>query len=326
MKHIFLITLLLLCLSQAGIARENGEIFSAEPAPRTVILYGFTRPRATMTVVSEVSGKCLEVLADMGEKIGPDGLLARIDPTFIRLELEENKISREQAASRIAYLQKELKRFELLFSRHSTAESQVDKLSQELNQAELKLKSLENNHKILAERLERHAVRCPPGWQVIKRFIEPGEWLNVGQPLAELGDFQTLIVPFALSSPEYKALRQQENISLLTTEGKNLRAEIYRVSPDFEPKSRKINLDLVIADKLADSRGGIKLELRLDIAEKNVFAVPAQAVIRRYGENLLQRESGETVAVVIHGSLGKKLRVGSALIRPGDHFILNPLP
>lgn len=310
----------------ATAATESRDVFAVKPTPRTVRFYGFTKPRATMTVVSEVSGKCLEVMADIGEKIDHDGLFARIDPTFIELELEQNRISREQIKNRIAFLEKELKRFELLFSRHSTAESQLDKLTQELDQAHFNLKLLQNQQKVLKERLDRHLVIAPPGWQVIKRLVEPGEWLSVGEPLAELGDFQTLVVPFALAAEEYGALKQLQTILLLDAGEQQVKAGIYRVSPDFDPRSRKINLQLVLIDDLADRRGGIRLELKLDIPEKDVFAVPASAVIRRYGENLLQRESGETVPVVIHGSSDKELRVSSPLIQSGDYFSLKPSP
>jgi RND family efflux transporter MFP subunit len=325
-KYIFIITVLAFLVPAPSPAGEGRDIFVVNPAPRTVRLYGFTKARAFMTVVSEVSGKCLEIRADVGDKIAADGLFAQIDPTFIKLELEQNRISREQTKSRIAYLKKELKRFELLFSRHSTAESQLDKLTQELDQARYNLKLSENQQKVLAERLERHLIHTPPGWQVIKRLVEPGEWLNIGQPLAELGDFQTLVVPFALSPAEYTALGRLHSISLLPVEKQQVKAEIYRVSPDFDPQSRKINLQLILIDKLPDNRGGIRLELKLDIPEKGVFTVPASAVIRRYGENLLQKESGEMIPVVIHSSSEQKLRVASPLIQPGDHFFLNPSP
>ncbi len=326
MKQIFIIIILALFLPISASAAEDGSVFVVKSAPRTVRLYGFTNPDATMTVVSEVSGKCLEIMADVGDRIARDGLFARIDPTFIQLELEHNRISREQMKNRINYLEKELKRFELLFSRHSTAESQLDKLNQEFDQARFNLKLLENQKKVLTERLDRYLIHVPPGWQVIKRMMEPGEWLNVGQPLARLGNFQSLVVPFALAPDEYRALQQQQTIYLLQEDSQPLKAAIYQVSPDFDPQTRKINLQLVLLDKPGDSRGGIRLELRLDVPEKGVFAVPGSAVIKRYGENLLQKKDGEMIPVVIHNSAGRELRVASPLIKPGDHFLLNPSP
>ncbi len=327
MKNIIFIMILLAFIRPGStMAEVNGEIFTIKPGTRTVRLYGFTKARAVMSVVSEVAGKCLEVRADVGERIGPNGLFARVDPTFIELELDQNRISREQTESRIAWLEKEVKRFELLFSRQSTSEAQLDKLTQEFDQACFGLKSLQNQEKVLEERARRHLVRTPPGWQVIKRLVEPGEWLSPGQALAELGDFQTLVVSLALAFDEYEALSRERSLSLSLGENQAVKAEIYRISPDFDPQSRKINLELLIVDQLPDPRGGIRLELRLNVPEKGVFEVPAQAVIRRYGENLLQRETGEKVPVVIHDGTVNELRVGSPLIQPGDHFLRNPVP
>lgn len=90
------------------------ETFELRPYYPTTTLNGMTHPLKEMTSTSEVNGKCKTIYADKGEMIPTSGALAELDTTFIRLELEANKIARVQAQRKLDQEKKTLARYTVL--------------------------------------------------------------------------------------------------------------------------------------------------------------------------------------------------------------------
>ena len=303
----------------------GGEtLFKAGPAVHLVTLTGFTRARATMEVASEVAGRCLSVSAEVGQPIGPDGVFARLDDVFVRLDGDANLVEQRRLKSRVDYLEKEVRRRVVLVRRKSEPQSKLDALEQDLDQARQQVKALEVKARVLAERRQRFTIMAPPGWVVTERALEPGEWVAEGALLARLGDYTTLVVPLALAPDEYRALLEMPKPVMLAApaENKKVGGSIFRVSPAFDPKTRKLNLELAVKNGLKEMRGGIRLELSLPVRDPSgAVLVPPEAVVERYQEHWLTKADGRQVKVVRLGPGPKGMvRVGGPEVKAGMMF------
>ncbi|MCB2188148.1 MAG: efflux RND transporter periplasmic adaptor subunit [Deltaproteobacteria bacterium] len=315
----------------AWAAAEPGQII-AQPSRHEVVITGFTRPRAVLTVVSEVAGRCQKVLADVGQAIGPDGVFARLDGTFTRLELKASRVEEGRLASQVAYLQKEVDRHASLVRSKSAPQSSLDKLTDQLTQARLGLEAQKTQSEILAERLARFTITAPAGWLVTQRQVEPGQWVGQGKALAQVGDFATLYVPLALNQEEYQAFRHRLDQGhgqvplTLPERGATAPAGLARVAPDFDPTTRKINLDLALSEAPGGNRGGIRAELRLELADPTgAVLVPEKALVRRYQESWLTHPDGKQVRVMVLGpGPGGLTRVQAPGLAPGQPFLVQP--
>jgi multidrug efflux pump subunit AcrA (membrane-fusion protein) len=327
-------TLALLFLSSPPVAAEKqndkhepGLYFVAQPATRQVILTGYTRARRIVDIVSEEAGRCLEVQADIGDVIGKDGIFAFLDNTFINLAINKNQVEQKRLEKTIAFNTKEVRRYEKLVSRDTAAQSKLDELQNRLDQSEFQRQALGVEEANLKERKKRHVIRISSGWEIIERDIEPGEWVSVGKHLGKAGDYRTLLVPFSLSPEEYNALRKLEAGPTLYFPdegdiGMALQAKLERVSPAFDPTTRKISVDLAIMQGLSRMRGGLRAELTLEIPDPSgAVLVPTSEVSERYEEFWLTRENGQQVRVVLldHGP-DNTSRVRSPEVSPGDKF------
>jgi RND family efflux transporter MFP subunit len=332
------ISLALVLLLFAASPAFAAETFTARPSERTVTLSGFTRARATMELVSENSGRVKKVQGEIGDEIAADGVFARLDATFTRLELESNRVEQKKLQETIAYYDKEADRYRRLVSSESAALAKLDELDHQLATARRELESLKVQEKVLIERLSRYTVRARAGWKVIERDVEPGEWVAAGQVLGRAGDYRTLVVPFALAPDEYESLmRDSGDLSLaLPEKRKNVPASIHRVSPGFDRETRKIGVELAIDENALDGgkRGGIRCMLHLTMTdETDAVIVPASAVIERYEEHWLTRDGGEEVRVVVLGpgpagenpfGSAETLRVSAPDVLPGQIFLTDP--
>lgn len=312
-----------------GAAEPDASLVTAEPAVREIILTGFTRARAELPLVAETPGRVEEVAHDIGEPIGEDATFARLDDTFIALELEEVKVQQERLGAQIDYDQREVKRYTQLARENNASASQLDTLEQTLRDNRHELRVLEVKQRILEERLVRTRVRAPAGWRVTGRNLEPGQWVKDGETVGEAADFSALIVPFALTPEQYAALSaSNEGISLrLPDLRRDVAAAIYRTNPGFDPATRKIAVDLQIQDRIEPRRGGLRAKLRLRLPERTgAVMLPPAAVERSYEELWVTREDGRRLRVMLLGSNagadGERLRVASPDIEPGQRFRL----
>lgn len=309
----------------------QGESFAARPAMRQVTLTGYTRARHTMDIVSEEAGPCFKVAADVGDTIGEDGVFCILDTTFVDIAIDRNRIDQKRVENRIAYEIKEVRRFEELVGRDSAAQSTLDAHQNRLDQSRFELEALKNEGENLRERQVRHTSKVPSGWTMTERAVAPGQWISAGAYLGKAGDFRKLLVPFSLSPEEYSAVRRLRGEATLRfpdegEKGITLEARIERISPAFDPETRKISVDLSVQKGVSHMRGGLRAVLTLEVPDgSGAVLVPTSALSERYEALWLTRESGEQVRVVLldHGPQNTS-RVRSEEVKPGDRFKVRP--
>ena len=309
----------------------QGKVFAAQPAMREVTLTGYTRARHVMDIVSEEGGRCTRVAADIGDTIGKGGVFAVLDKIFVNLAIEKNRVDQARVENMLAYYAKDVHRYKRLVGRETAAQSALDGLQNKLDQSEFELQALKIEEANLKERRTRHLIRVPPGWTVIERGVEGGEWVSVGRHLGKAGDFRTLLVPFSLSPEELRALKKLNGAPELrfpdeADGGVTLRASVERISPAFDPETRKISVDLAVLKGLSLMRGGLRAELVLEILDSSgAVVVPTSALSERYEEFWLTRAEGDQVRVVLLGhSPQNTSRVRSPKVKAGDTFKVKP--
>ena len=304
---------------------------TAEPALRPVTLTGFTRARASLPLISEVSGRVQDVTCDIGDTIDPAGVFARIDDTFLRLELEQVKLKQDRLRAQIAFDEREVQRYDRLARESNAAAAQLDALKQTLGDNRNALLELAVEERIIRERLTRTTVPAPSGWRLTERNVEPGQWINAGEPLGKAANFKTLIVPYALTPEQHDvlltSLRQRPGIRLWLSDLEQwVDASLRWTNPAFDPATRKVAIELEIASPLEPARGGLRAQLTLEVPElSGAVLLPESAVRRSYEEHWVYPVNGAPIQVLVLGRVahddGDRLRVVGPNIAPGDRFL-----
>lgn len=330
MKRLYLFSLLFGPLGSLTLLAEM-PLIEAKAALQIEVLSGFTRERTRTVLSTEISGRVETVNGDVGDITEEKTPFACLDQTFIDLELEANR--QEQSSLKIDYdyFNKEVKRLRQLMAKKSSSESSFDAALRNLNKTKSQLEALEIAHNTLQERKARHCIFTPDGWRIIHRHVEIGELINIGEPVVEIGDYRSLMVPFALNMDEYRSLQNlKDNLKLnLPQQGKEVPATLLSVSPAFDEVSRKIAVELEISEGLIEPRGGLRAELELEIPlNSGAVMVPESALLQRYEQYWLTRPDGEKVRVVYlgrdQGLEGSVAHVVSPDVKPGDSFISKP--
>ncbi|MCG8068851.1 MAG: efflux RND transporter periplasmic adaptor subunit [Candidatus Thiodiazotropha taylori] len=329
MKYLFLLSVTIFLLPSVNISADENLVVARSAINREV-LTGFTRARTRLLMSAESAGRISQVNYETGDTIDQSTPFSCIDDTFIDLELRTNKAEAELLKVDKTFFQKETDRYKKLLKKNSSSKSQLDIARRNLDKTSLQLKILKVASDKLKERKRRLCIKPPADWHVVKRHVDNGKWVSIGEPLVEVGDYSHLSVPFALSVAQYHALKQQQKQGLkviLPEHNSEVPAKLIKVSPAFDEQSRKIHLELELSEGLPDRRGGIRVELPLDTPMfTGAVLVPEQALQQRYEQYWLRQPDGKEIAVVY---LGKAANVGSGLIRvvspdvkPGDQFLI----
>ncbi|MEW8008678.1 MAG: efflux RND transporter periplasmic adaptor subunit [Candidatus Thiodiazotropha endolucinida] len=322
-----LLSLLFAVISVSGLfAAEN--LVQVKAAVQREIQSGFTRAHSKLTLSAEQAGRITSVNADIGDRIEEGVPFACLDDTYLDLELRANEAERKAMKVDKAYFRKEVARYSKLLKKNSSTQSQMDTAQRNLDKTQTQIEALIIAAEILKERKERLCIEAPAGWRVIARHVEPGKWVSAGEPVVEIGDYSRLVAPFALSVAEYQALQTQADVGLkvyLPELKEELPARIIRISPAFDEQSRKIHLELELSTGLPAYRGGLRVDLALDIPMRSgAVLIPERALQQRYEQYWLKRPDGNEIAVVYLGrSNGPQkgwVRVVSPEIKPGDRF------
>jgi RND family efflux transporter MFP subunit len=290
------------------------EDLVVRPARRDITLTGYTRSQTTVTLSSEVAGRILEINYDVGQVIGELPFL-NIDPTFVDLNisstqrnLEQLKITRRKRRSKVDYLNKEFRRIDKLFKRGSSPESRRDTSKEDLDQARFDLKAIgveiaiaQTRLRELQERKHRHTIHAPAGWIVVDKLVEAGELVTVNTPVVRVADYEHLVVPLSVSAPELNAIRQLPAEFDVRLEGRPATAAINWINPEFDEKTRKLSIELILRSYPVPKRGGLACRLALQTTAEGLW-VPKQSVVSRYeNPRVFLKGSGAEVKVLVLG-------------------------
>jgi len=311
MRPILFFLIAVLCTS--GLADADQKMIIRK-AQKGINISGYTHSKTTITVSSEVSGKVLRTNYAVGQTTAEKPFF-EIDTTFIDFQIQSTlhaidkiETSLKKSETNVAYLAKEFKRMDTLHKSDRVAEIERDAAESKLAQARLESDaialekaSLKTTLQELRERKRRHTIYAPKGWIVLEKIAEKGEIVASGAPLARVGDYRELVIPLYVASAEFAAIRQLPEVFPAQLESRPVKAAIHQVNPEFNEKTRKLNIELLLKDYKGEKRGGLAFSLPLEIDAQGVL-VPREAIVNRYeNPRVTVKADQEIVNVLILG-------------------------
>jgi len=172
------------------------------PAPlrERLSLPGTVKPWKALNVVAEVNGKIVEKRVSEGQRVQKGDILARIDERDY-----QNALASAKAAYRVAEANR--KRIEKLYQQKVGTQSQVDDI---IAQARTSKAAMDN----AALALERCAIRAPFDGVVNRFHIEAGQYLAIGDPVAEVLQMDRVKIEVGIPESDVDKVRRLEHFSV----------------------------------------------------------------------------------------------------------------
>jgi len=248
-----------------------------------------------VTVSAETAGRVMSIAFAEGSRLSAGDTLIVIDPSRWELELASARAGRKVAAAQLEsakvqlakaqdaeqYARKERDRVARLLQSGTASEKQLDQLEFELSQAILGAQSASSSvssmeaqlAKIDADidRIKRQLVDCYPlaplAGIVTEKYVQVGELLSPGKPIARISNLQTLWVKVYLSAGNFANVTVGNKATVDTEAGgKTYQGEVVWTSEEaeFTPKNvqteeSRTNLVYAVKVRVENADGSLKI-------------------------------------------------------------------
>jgi len=192
----------------------EAHVARREIGSNTAELSAVLAPIRSVVVAAEVAGRVVAVGAEEHERVEAGAMLIEIERTFLEAAVERARAQLLRAEAARGFAMTELERQRGLAERDVASEAQLDRASNEERASYAALLDARAALSDARTRLEKTAITAPFAGVVNSLDLEPGAYLQPGQPVVELLDLSAIEVEFGVTDREVVALQVGDPVSL----------------------------------------------------------------------------------------------------------------
>ena len=275
------------------------------------LIYSKSSPRLAV----EVSGRVVEVIADVGDEVKSGDILARIDSEKYNLQFSQAKAEIARLTALLINQELDLQRAEKLFKENLVSEGMMDKtradfdaLKEQMNAADAQLR---NARRVI----EETNIKAPIDSEVASKYIDTGDYVQPGKVVYELVDTRNLKVN--LSFPEYLSPKLKKGLEVRITSPTNpnelVVSNIRDIKPNIDARNKSLTTIIEFQNPGTWLPGASSSATVIFSKFENAIVVPQISVVRR--------SIGEVIYVV-NGDMVKETPVKTGLRKEGYIQIL----
>lgn len=272
---------------------------------------GTIRANEQVEVVSEISGKVVEIFFEEGSGVREGQMLVQIDDAGLqaererivhRLDLAERRENRQQELFEDGFLSQE---------EFDSAQSQANVLRSEL--------------RIVDVEIEKTQIRAPFRGTVGLRFVSLGSYVTSQTRIASLQDVESVKIDFSVPERYSQKVRVGSEIQfLIAGSAEPFSGTIYAAEPSVDPETRSLALRARCPNPNGLLVPGSFANVEIAVREvEDALAVPSIAVIPELGgEKVFVVEDGRAAPRSVTTGLRSADQVEITFgLEPGDRVI-----
>jgi RND family efflux transporter MFP subunit len=247
---------------------------AAQPVRVTPVVYvsadrsdsytGTIRPQQEVPLGFRLPGKVVERLVDVGDAVTAGQVVARLDDTDARLELEAAEAEQEASSTDLRRAEADLVRARDLFAEGHVARALLDRATSAAAEAASRADRAEQMRTLAANRLSYMELVAGADGVVTATLAEPGQVVPAGQPVLTVAETDTLDVVFALPEQQRDLLGTAEaSAELWGVSGKSYALTLRDISPDVDLVGRTYRVRMTVTNPDAEAAFGRTVTVRL---------------------------------------------------------------
>ena len=275
----------------------------------------FVEADRMVTVLPLVSGPIEELPVDIGDAVGADAVIARIDPERYRLDLA-------QAEASLAAAESTFIRTRQLYEANATA-------VQNFEQARAQYEAARSRRDLAELQLDYTVVRSPMDGVVLERHLASGDVAAPDRPIVTVGDLNRLVVRPAVPEQRYELFLEnpgEMTVRVLAGE-RSYPARVRTVGPFVASETRTFEVVSDIVDDGGRLRPGMSVTVTfVPSVRRDVLSVPVGAL--GYNNTLWYVDGGAARSLSLETleSIGGRVLVPDEyeqeqFIIAGQHFL-----
>lgn len=297
--------------------------FEATSTHKSIDLYGRTAPDKQAKLGAEIAGKIVQLKVQKGDVVKQGQVIAFIDKGDLEIQLQ-----RAQAMLKVK--EKEFKAAQSLKSKGLQGEVAFTNAQAGLVEA----KAMVSNAKIA---LRNTSVSAPFSGIVDHLFIEKGDFVGVGDPVATLLDLGQIIIEADISERHIQDLVLNQEAKVRFINGQEAVGKVRYISRVSSTATNTFPIEIEMANPEQKIPAGISAEVSLNLQDQLAIKVtPAMLALDESGNLGVKTLEGEIIEFVpiqlvkaeqdgvwLSG-LGESVKIvttGQGFVRDGDRVI-----
>ena len=272
---------------------------------------GNLKIRRQVRIHSQEEGRITQLPFFEGDAVKEGELLAGLDDSLVRAELQKAEANLHQAKL-------DADRLTGLADKRLASEEQMAR-------ARTNLEVAEAERHLLKTRLDHTRIAAPFSGLVSERLVEPGDLVAKFDHLLTLIDPDSLIVQVSVSELLLPSLTTGTPVSIRidALPGDGFKGRILRIHPRMDPASRQGLVEVSFEQVPPQARGGQLARVTFTLPPRDRLLVPFTAIQRdREGEYLFLARQGKAHKARIEAGLriGERVEVLRGL-DPGEQIV-----
>lgn len=291
---------------------------------RSLVYSGSVRARTEMNLGFRVAGKITERLVDVGDRVEPGTVLARLDAVDYQLSVRRADADLTSAQKQVEITGLARKRAETLAEKSVTSQSQLEQAQLAADQAQSQLQSAESALEEANNQVAYTELKATQSGIVTTVSADIGQVVSAGTTVVAVAVDGEKEVQIAVPETDISHFKPGKAVkaSFWSARDLVLEGKVREVAGSADAQSRTFAVRVSLP---ADDRVLIGMTATIDAVEDNVvptFGVPLAALAQKDGKPvvwIVERDKGEVIsrAVKVAGYGDSVARVSEGLAK-GD--------
>ncbi|WP_374448985.1 efflux RND transporter periplasmic adaptor subunit [Stella sp.] len=277
------------CKRDEAVAREptpprvQVDRVTFQPSETARTFVGVVQPRYETDLGFRVAGKVVERPVNVGDPVRKGDLVARLDTTDLRLQVESTEAELAAATSSLAQAAADERRYAGLRSSGFAAAADYDRKKAARDEAEGRAKRARRSLELARNQLEYGELRASADGVVTAAPVEAGQVVAIGQAVVRVA--QTIEREALVALPETwlaDAPAASAVVRLWSQDVRPYRASLRELSPQADPATRTYAARFRIEEAGPEAAFGMTATVTLTRQEQVAAAqVPLSAIVNR---------------------------------------------
>ena len=308
---------------------------------------GSLRAVSRSAVAAEEAGAVAMVLTDEGKHVQTGQIIARLDADRHEARLAEMQANLATQQAIIAQYEAELTKAqtdlqvltELLARQaatereHRDATTAVQVAKARVHSAKRQVETVERQVDLARIQLQDLTIKSPFDGRVVRRHVEPGEWVNPGDAIVTL--VSSGKIEAQLEVPERFAAtlnNPTDNLSIeVQTAAGSLTSQTLRAVPEVDARARTFPVIVELENREGRLSSGMSVTAYVPAGPaQSRLTVPKDAVVRSgYGDYVFVAQSGTDGQITANRTdvrvlfeSGDRVAIAEGALLPGDRVIV----
>jgi RND family efflux transporter MFP subunit len=285
----------------------------------TVVLTGQISAENEASLSFRIGGRIVERLGNVGDRVQPDQILAKLDPQNELNALRSAQAALSAAEGRVIETRNAYERQKILLPQGFTTQALYDQAEQALRTAQSQLDNAEAQLHIAKDRVSYTELKAGVTGSITARTAEAGEVVQPGQTIFQVARQDGRDAVFDVPAQVIRSAPPDPKVVVSLTDDPSITAvgRVRQVDPQADPITRTFRVRVSLIDPPAAMFLGATVKGRMELEATPGITLPASALTRIDGQPAVWLVDPKEMTVSLHNVEIGRFDPGSVLVARG---------